>query len=97
MERRTGAIMATTVPHKGGRGMLAVDRCLDFVDENGDANMDILIKSDTEEAMKMLVRSIQEERLEGKAVVDEAPEKAKGSNGIVERAVQEIEGRIRAI
>eukprot|EP00973_Karenia_brevis_P041884 5797802-Karenia_brevis.AAC.1 len=47
--------------------------------------------------MRVLVRSIQEERGEGKAVVEEAPKKVKGSNGIVERAVQEIEGRIRVI
>eukprot|EP00973_Karenia_brevis_P007027 954043-Karenia_brevis.AAC.1 len=67
--------MATTVAHKGGRGMFALDRCLDFVDENGDAKVDILIKSDTEEAMKMLVRIIQEERVEGKTVVEEAPKK----------------------
>eukprot|EP00973_Karenia_brevis_P027255 3759355-Karenia_brevis.AAC.1 len=64
----------------------AVDRCLDSVDENGDAKVNILIKSDTEEAMKMLVRSIQEERVEGKTVVEEAPRKVEGSNGIVERA-----------
>eukprot|EP00973_Karenia_brevis_P070318 9774653-Karenia_brevis.AAC.1 len=67
--------MATTVPHKGGRGMFAVDRCIDFVDEHGDAKVDKWIKSDTEEAMKMLVRSIQEERVEGKTVVEEAPKK----------------------
>eukprot|EP00973_Karenia_brevis_P049965 6936775-Karenia_brevis.AAC.1 len=36
-ERNTGTIMATTVPHKGGRGIFAVDRCLDFIDGNGDA------------------------------------------------------------
>eukprot|EP00973_Karenia_brevis_P034879 4814014-Karenia_brevis.AAC.1 len=47
--------------------------------------------------MKMLVRSIQEERKEGRTVVEEAPKKVKGSNGVVERAVQEIEGRIRFI
>eukprot|EP00973_Karenia_brevis_P013000 1764615-Karenia_brevis.AAC.1 len=47
--------------------------------------------------MKMLVRSIQEDRSEGKTVVEEAPKKVKGSNGIVERAVQEIERRIRSI
>eukprot|EP00973_Karenia_brevis_P010278 1392963-Karenia_brevis.AAC.1 len=46
--------------------------------------------------MKMLVRSIQEERVKGKTV-EEAPKKVKGSNGIVEGAVQEIEGRMRAI
>eukprot|EP00973_Karenia_brevis_P085735 11893397-Karenia_brevis.AAC.1 len=62
--------------------MLAASRCLDFIDENGDAKVDILIKSDTEEAMKILVRSIQEERVESKTVVEEAPKKAKGSNGI---------------
>eukprot|EP00973_Karenia_brevis_P080283 11136127-Karenia_brevis.AAC.1 len=45
----------------------------------------------------MLVRSIQEERSEGKTVVEEAPKKVKGSNGIVERAVPEIEGRIRSV
>eukprot|EP00973_Karenia_brevis_P000217 28464-Karenia_brevis.AAC.1 len=85
--------MATTVPQKGGRGMYAIDKCLDFVHENGDAKTDILVKSDTEEAMKLLVRSIQEERHESKTVVEEAPKKVQGRNGVVERAVQELEGR----
>eukprot|EP00973_Karenia_brevis_P031766 4383671-Karenia_brevis.AAC.1 len=47
--------------------------------------------------MKLLIKSIQEERNEAKTVVEEAPKKVKGSNGVVERAVQEMEGRIRAI
>eukprot|EP00973_Karenia_brevis_P093169 12415975-Karenia_brevis.AAC.1 len=47
--------------------------------------------------MKLLVKSIQEERNDCKTVVEEAPKKVKGSNGVVERTVQEIEGRIRAI
>eukprot|EP00973_Karenia_brevis_P078436 10889758-Karenia_brevis.AAC.1 len=47
--------------------------------------------------MRMLIRNIQEERREVKTVVEEAPKKVKGSNGVVERAVQEIEGRIRSI
>eukprot|EP00973_Karenia_brevis_P029940 4129076-Karenia_brevis.AAC.1 len=70
--------MATTVPQKGGRGMFAFDKCLDFLDENGDAKVDILIKSDKEEAMRLLVRSIQEERHQNKTVVEEVP---KGSEG----------------
>eukprot|EP00973_Karenia_brevis_P013280 1803265-Karenia_brevis.AAC.1 len=61
-ERKTGAIMATTVPQKGGRGMFAVDRCRDFIEEVGDSKTDILIKSDTEEAMRMLMRCLQQER-----------------------------------
>eukprot|EP00973_Karenia_brevis_P062492 8688756-Karenia_brevis.AAC.1 len=77
--------------------MFAIDICLDFVHEAGDAKVDILVKGDTEEAMRLLIKSIQEERSEAKTVVEEAPRKVKGSNGVVERAVQEIEGRIRAI
>eukprot|EP00973_Karenia_brevis_P084132 11673146-Karenia_brevis.AAC.1 len=45
----------------------------------------------------MLMRYVQEERPNVKTVVEEVPKKVKGSNGIVERAVQEIDGRIRAI
>eukprot|EP00973_Karenia_brevis_P070721 9830665-Karenia_brevis.AAC.1 len=47
--------------------------------------------------MKLLIKSIQEERSESKTVVEEAPKKVKGSNGVVERAVQEMEGRTRSI
>eukprot|EP00973_Karenia_brevis_P038608 5327574-Karenia_brevis.AAC.1 len=45
----------------------------------------------------MLMRCVKEERQDAKTAIEEAPEKVTGSNGIVERAVQEIEGRIRAI
>eukprot|EP00973_Karenia_brevis_P058099 8088532-Karenia_brevis.AAC.1 len=89
--------MATTVPQKVGRGMFATDKCLNFIDENGDAEMDILIKSDTEDAMKLLVRCIQKERHGIRTSVEEVPKGSKGSNGIVERAVQEMEGRTRSI
>eukprot|EP00973_Karenia_brevis_P010102 1367428-Karenia_brevis.AAC.1 len=70
--------MATTVPQKGGRGMFAVDKCLDFIDENGDSKRDITIKSDTEEAMKLLVKCIQEERPGLKTNVEEVPKGSKG-------------------
>eukprot|EP00973_Karenia_brevis_P060647 8434851-Karenia_brevis.AAC.1 len=61
--------MATTVPHRGGRGGFAVDKCWDFIIENGDPQNNIL----------------------------EAPRKDKRSHGIVERAVRELEGHVRAI
>eukprot|EP00973_Karenia_brevis_P021419 2944004-Karenia_brevis.AAC.1 len=54
-ERKTGAITATTVLQKGGRGMFAIDKCIDFIEEVGDSKRDILSKSDTEEAMRMLM------------------------------------------
>eukprot|EP00973_Karenia_brevis_P016973 2329420-Karenia_brevis.AAC.1 len=40
---------------------------------------------------------IKEDRVKGRTVVEEAPRGVKGSNGIVERAVQEIGGHMRAI
>eukprot|EP00973_Karenia_brevis_P037022 5103746-Karenia_brevis.AAC.1 len=78
--------MATTVPQRGGRGMPAIDRCIDFIDEVGDTKRDILIKSDAEEAMRMLMRCVKEERHDVKTVIEGAPKKVKGSNGVVERA-----------
>eukprot|EP00973_Karenia_brevis_P031689 4372315-Karenia_brevis.AAC.1 len=89
-------ITATAVPHKGGRGGFAVDKCLEFIDETGDHSSDILIKSDTDESMILLIRMSKEDRVKGRTVVEEAPKGVKGSNGIVERAVQEIEGHMRA-
>eukprot|EP00973_Karenia_brevis_P005356 731267-Karenia_brevis.AAC.1 len=41
-ERQIKMMMATTVPHKGGRGGFAVDKLLDFIDENGDSHNNIL-------------------------------------------------------
>ena len=41
-ERKSGAVMATTVPAKGGTGMFSVDKCLEFLDEKGDRERDLL-------------------------------------------------------
>ena len=50
-----------------------------------------------EESIKYLIKGIQEGRPEGRTIVEESPVKSSGSNGGVERAVQELEGEIRAI
>ena len=72
----------------------------------GDRSRDILIKSDQEPAAKSLLRSVVDrkmlecvdlERPEGRTVIEESPVQSSASNGIVERAVQEVEARIRAI
>eukprot|EP00973_Karenia_brevis_P053016 7370538-Karenia_brevis.AAC.1 len=51
--------------------------------------MDVLIKGDQEPAMKCFTKGIQEERKDGRSVVEEAPVQGKGSDGVIERAVQE--------
>eukprot|EP00973_Karenia_brevis_P061532 8555352-Karenia_brevis.AAC.1 len=55
----TKMMMATTVPDKGGRGGFAVDRCLEFINENGDSPNNILVKSHTEESMRLLSKIIR--------------------------------------
>ena len=45
----------------------------------------------------MLDQAILAARPEGKTIPEESPKKSSGSNGVVERGVQEIEGRIRAL
>ena len=45
--------------------------------------------------MKRLVKDLVEARAEGKSAVEESPVGSSGSNGVVERAVQGVEGRIK--
>ena len=47
-ERLTGTFMATALPAKGSRGKFGVDKCLEFISENGDSARDIILKGDQE-------------------------------------------------
>ena len=44
-ERMSKAWMATTVPMKGGTGKFGVDICVEVIEENGDGEGDILVKT----------------------------------------------------
>ena len=102
-ERKSKAWMAAVVPEKGARGRYATDKCLEFIAENGDAQGNIIVKTDQENPIKALIQSIIENRPEGKTIPEESPKssggqfQSSGSNGIVERGVQDKEGKIRAI
>ena len=89
--------MAPTVPNKGGGGKFVVDKCLEFVEENGDREGNIIVKNDQEPSMQFVIKDLIEERKAGGTIIEESPVTSSGSNGIVEKAVQDIEGRIRAI
>merc|ERR1712048_180942 len=95
-ERRSKAWMATTIPSKGGMGRFAVDKCLEFMAECGDGEREVIVKSDQENSANYLVQEIVEMRAANKTLVEESPKKSSGSNGVVERAVQEVEGALRA-
>ena len=78
--------MATAVPTKGfTTGKFTVDKCLEFIDENGDREMNIVAKTDQELSIEYVVNDLVGERSEGKNIVEESPKKSSGSNGVVER------------
>ena len=94
-ERNTGMLMATTVPMKGTTGRFSADKVVEFIAECGDAGGDIIIKTDQEASIKALVRDIVD--IGKRTIVEEAPKGSKGSNGIVERGVQTMEGQLRVL
>ena len=88
-ERKTKLWMATTVPMKGSSGRFTVDKVLEYIEENGDAERDIILKNDQEPSIKILNKEVIEGRKEGKTIPEESPVKSSGSNGVVERAGQQ--------
>jgi hypothetical protein len=103
-ERTTGMAMATEVPVKGSSGAYAGKKVLELLEEVGDGARDVIIKTDQEPAVKCLVKDVLEMRggsgeegAGGRTILEESPVGSHGSNGIVERAVQGIEGHIRVM
>ena len=85
------------VPTKGSSGQFAVDRALDFIAEVGDMDGQVIIKNDQEPSIQYFIKDLVESRESGRSHLEESPVKSSGSNGVVERGVQGVEGHIRAI
>ncbi len=96
-ERSTGMYFATTVPTKGASGRFAVDKAMDFIKEVGDSSCKIIIKSDQEPSMEYFIKDLIAAREDGRTCVEESPVRSSGSNGLVERGVQGVEGQIRVL
>ena len=96
-ERETKTVMATTVPNKGGIGRFASDKCWEFMEENGDKVNKVIVKTDQEPSIIYLIKDLVGRREEGQKIVEETPVESKGSNGVIERTVQEVEGMLRIV
>ena len=96
-ERVTGMTMASVVPVKGTSGQFAAMRVLEFVRECGAAETEIVLKSDQEPAIGALMADVVKTRGAEITVVEKSPVGSSGSNGVVERGVQGIEGMIRTL
>ena len=89
--------LAVTVPTKGSTGRFTVDKAVDFIEEVGDANNKIIVKTDQEPAIRTFTKDLIEARPENRTIAEESPVKSSGSNGKVERAVQTVEAQIRGL
>ena len=88
---------ATSVPTKGASGRFSSDKALQFMEEIGDKTSKVIVKTDQEPSIKYLVKDMVEGRPQGQTVVELSPVKSSGSNGMVEKCIQELEGQLRAI
>ena len=96
-EKGSRSLMASAVPNKGGGSKFVVDKCMEFIGENGDSGNKIIVKTDQEPSIKCVITDLVEERIEGGIVVEESPVQSSGGNGIVEKGVQDVEGKIRSL
>ena len=96
-ERVTGMTMASVVPVKGTSGQFAAMKVLDFIKECGAAETEIILKTDQEPAIEALMADVVKTRGAAITVLEKSPVGTSGSNGVVERGVQSVEGLIRTL
>ena len=97
VERHTGMKLASVVPTKGATVMFAARRVVELMNECGNRDTNVIVRTDQEPAIKFLVADVLKLRTGAKTMVAEAPKRSSGSNGFVERAVQTCEGYIRSL
>ena len=81
---------ATAVPTKGASGRFSSDKALQFMEEIGDTTSKVIVKADQEPSIKYLVNDIVEGGPQGQTVAELSPVKPSGSNGMVEKCIQEV-------
>ena len=98
-ERGTKAVMATVAPRKSSGEWLA-KRVLAFMKEFGCELEQVTMKTDNEPALVAVVDQVARltaARRGMKMVVEHSPVHSSKSNGIIERAVQTVQGQVRTL
>ena len=96
-EERYSRMKKAVVPSKGSAGMYAARMVLELISECGDKDRDVIMKTDQEPAMKFLVDYVCMARTGAWTIQELVPKNSKGSNGVVERAVQSVEQFVRTL
>jgi hypothetical protein len=97
VERYTKMKKAVVVPKKGSTGSYAARMVLELMNECGDKDREVIVKSDQEPAIQFLIDDICTNRTGAKTIKEASQKYSKGSNGVVERAVQSVEQCLRTL
>ena len=95
-DRDTKMTLSFLVKEKGAMDMYVVKRILAFIKELGHEGSKIIVKSDQESPIKAVIDKVMQLR-EGATVPEHSPVRSSGSNGIIERAIKEVEARVRCM
>ena len=90
--------MSTVVPSKSS-GSFVIERVWAFMKELGIEGQDTVVKSDQEPSIKHLVDEIGRRKAEagGRWIRENSPVDSHASNGVVERAIQSVQGQVRVM
>ena len=78
VERHSKMKQMVVVPSKGSTGRYAANMVLELIEECGDKDRQIIVKTDQEPAIKFLVDDICTARTGAKKIVEQAPRRSKG-------------------
>ena len=82
VEKYTGMKMAAVVPTKkkdGGTGAFAARKAIELINECGDRELNVIVKSDQEPAINFLMSDISRMRTSGKTLVEESSKRNSGA------------------
>ena len=97
IEKNSKMKKAIVVPTKGSTGKFAAQKVLDLIRECGDKDSTVVLRTDQEPAIRFLVDDVCMARTGAKTMVEVTPVGSKGSNGVVDRAVQTVEQYLRTM
>ena len=98
-ERETRAVLSTVVPRKTKDEWIC-QRLMAWLREVGLETVDIIVKSDNEPALTSLIASwstMRAMRSGSRMIGENSPVGSSKSNGIIERAIQSVQGMISTI
>eukprot|EP00973_Karenia_brevis_P058798 8188391-Karenia_brevis.AAC.1 len=93
-DQQSGAMWATWVPSKGVEHPWVVKRVVMWIESLG--HKKIILKSDQEPSIQAVQAAVKEGR-SSETILENSPVGESRSNGLTEKAVQEVQGMVRTI